>query len=217
MLPGLCQLYNLGYTQNMQRLINRLKQEFHSKPSPGPILNELGEDKLTDLVKRYPDHNSKALWVGAYLADMFITEAIQGDNITQHVPMALDYAKKIIITNHISSDEAEIILEIIATHHGGEQKHLESKLFKNADCFKFLMPRGVFHIFGAMYSRSNEIEPNKKFVEAMQYTMFKVNEKYQLVDLDDTLKREAKELYDHWQYFFAQVGVAKKTPPLYSK
>lgn len=201
----------------MQDIINKLITEFYAKPSPGPILNDLGETKLRELATRYPTHNHHALWVGAYLADLFITEAIATGDITRHVPMALDYAKQLIASEHISSDEAEIILEIIATHHGGEQKHLESKLFKNADCFKFLMPRGVFHIFGAMYSRSNEIDPNKKFVEAMQYTMFKVDEKYALVDLDDQLKSEAKELYDHWQFFFAQVGVAKQTPALYSK
>ena len=201
----------------MQDLINRLKAESHAKPSPGVILNTLGEDKLKALVARYPDHNSHALWIGAYLADMFITEAIATGDITKHVPMALDYAKKLIEEERIARPDAEIILELIATHHGGKQKFLESKLFKNADCFKFLLPRGVFHIFGAMHGRSDEIDPSKKFGEAMQYAMFKVEEKFRLVDLDDELKAEAKELYDHWQFFFDQVGVERKTPDLYMK
>jgi len=201
----------------MQNLIAKLKAESHSKPSPGVILNTLGEDKLKELAIRYPDHNSNALWIGAYLADMFITEAIATGDITQHVPMALAYAKKVIEQEKIGAQDAEIILELIATHHGGEQKYLESKLFKNADCFKFLLPRGVFHIFGAMYGRSAEMGANKKFSEAMQYTMFKVEEKFALVDLDDQLKSEAKELYNHWQFFFGQVGVDHKIPERYSK
>lgn len=198
-------------------LIDHLKKELSRKPSPGVILNTLGEDKLKELASRYPTHNHNALWIGAHLADMFITEALLTGDITQHVSMALEYAKKMIEEEGISESDAEIILELITTHHGGEQKHLESKLFKNADCFKFLLPRGVFHIFGTMYGRSDETDPSKKFAEAMQYTMFKVEEKYALVDLDNTLKAEAKELYDHWQFFFNRVGVDRKVPGLYNK
>lgn len=201
----------------MTDLLSRLKTDFYAKPSPGPILNELGETKLRELAARYPDHNHFALWVGAYLADLFITEAISTGDITRHVPMALDYTEQVIANEHISKADADIIREIIRTHHGGEQKHLESKLFKNADCFKFLLPRGVFHIFGTMSERSKATDPVAKFAEAMQYTMFKVDEKYSLVDLDDQLKAEANELYDRWQYFFAQVGVTKQTPGLYAK
>lgn len=197
----------------MKKLTERLKTEFYSKPSPGILLNQLGEEKLNQLLTRYPNHNSNALWIGAYLADMFITEAIQTGDITKHVPMALNYAKEIIAKEGIGEDDAQIIIELIATHHGGEQKHLESKLFKNADCFKFLLPRGVFHIFSSYY------KPNtpEGFAKGMQYAMFKVDEKFNLVDLDDELKKEARDLYDHWQFFFNQVGVERNVSSLYKK
>lgn len=197
----------------MKKLIERLRSEFNSKPSPGILLNQLGEEKLAQLLTRYPNHNSNALWIGAYLADMFITEAIQTGDITKHVPMALNYAKEIIAKEGISDVDAQIILELIATHHGGEQKHLESKLFKNADCFKFLLPRGVFHIFSSYYKPATP----EGFAKGMQYAMFKVEEKYRLVDLDEELMREAKEFYDHWQFFFNQVGVERSVPSLYKK
>lgn len=203
----------------MQDLINQLKEEFHSKPSPGPILNQIAEDKLADLAARYPDHDKEALWIGAYLADMYITEAIKTGDITKHVQMALDRAQEIIKSHNIPQDKAEIILEIIGTHHGGKQKHIESKLFTNADCFKFLLPKGVFHIFSAVYKdRNKEVkDPHKRFLLAIQYAMFKVDEKFALVNLDDELVGEAKKLYNHWQFIFAQTGVSKNTPDLYSK
>ena len=47
--------------------------------------------------------------------------------------------------------------------------------------------------------------------------MFKVEEKFVLVDLDEEIKVEAKELYDHWQYFFDQVGIEHKVPSVYQK
>lgn len=201
----------------MQTIVDSLRSELYSKPSPGYILNTITDEKLLTLSNKYPEHNKDSLWIGAYLSDLYITEAIQSGDKALHIPMAVERAKKLIKDQGVPAKLAEIILEIITTHHGGEQKHIESKLFKNADCFKFLDPRGVFHIFGAMYQRSELTGPMERFVEAMQYTMFKVEEKYTLVDLDDQLKSEAKELYDHWQYFFARVGVTRNTPTLYSK
>jgi hypothetical protein len=194
----------------MQDLTQLAKSELEAKKAPGPILNQIFEAKLREIAKRYP-HNKNALWIGSYLADIMIQDAKEKGDLNQHVPMALSHAEGFITKHGISDQDAEIIREVVATHHGGEQKHIESKLFKNADCFKFLNPRGVFHIFSAFYT-----EPTpEKFAEAMQYTMFKVEEKYRLVDLDDELKKEAQELYDRWQWFFNQTDVASSVPSLY--
>lgn len=201
----------------MKTIINLLRSELYSKPSPGYILNTITDEKLLELSKKYPQHNAGPLWIGAYLSDLYITEAIQRGDITLHVPMAVERAKKLIKDEDISTESAEIILEIITTHHGGEQNHIESKLFKNADCFKFLDPRGVFHIFGAMYQRSKLTDPMERFEEAMQYTMFKVEEKHDLVNLDKELINESDNLYAHWQYLFGQIDIARTTPKLYKK
>lgn len=194
----------------MKKLIANLKSMLNAKPSPGVVLNTISDLKLQELSARYK-HDSEALWIGAYIADLFITEAIKTGKIAQHIPMALDYAKKVIAENHIPSDKAEIILELIATHHGGDQKHIESKLFKNADCFKFLDPKGVFHIFGAKY----EIHDEAHFHEAIQYAMFKLEEKYALVDIDEQTKKEATELYTMWKAIFARLPYKTETPEIY--
>lgn len=200
----------------MSDLINNLKSELYAKPSPGLVLNQIADAKLLEFANKYQNHDHQALWIGSYLSDMYITEAIKVGDINKHVPMAIDRAKALIKEENINNNQAEIIFEIISTHHGGEQKHIESKLFKNADCFKFLMPRGVFHIFGAMYGRSTNTDPQAKFKEAMQYTMYKVEEKIALVDLDEATIKEAQELYDHWQFFFSRTGVSLDIPDLYS-
>lgn len=195
----------------MLALIKRIKKELYAKPAPGEVLNNITEKKLKELAKRY-EHNHDALWLGAYLADLFIWEAKESGDITKHVPMAIDYARTVIKKNKIGDEEADIILEIIKTHHGGKQKHIESKLYKNADCFKFLDPKGVFHIFSAFYDNTE-----KGCQKAGEYAMFKVEEKYRLIDLDEELKEEAKMLYDRWQWFFDKMGYELKTPDLYKK
>jgi len=192
-----------------KKLIKKLREELYSKPAPGEVLNNITEEKLKKLASQY-DHDSESLWIGSNIADLFIFEAKEIGDIKQHVPMAVKYAKKVIKDNNISKDKAEIILELIKTHHGGEQKHIESKLYKNADCFKFLHPKGVFHMFSIFYDNDE-----KSFAKAIQYSMFKVEEKYGLVDLDDDLKNEAKELYDRWKWFFDKIGCELEVPELY--
>lgn len=195
----------------MKELIDELKSILNSKPAPGPILNNLTEVKLKELSKNYK-HDSDALWIGSLIADMFITEAKDTGNILLHVPMALDYAKEIIKKNSIPKNQAEIVLELIETHHGGEQKFIESKLYKNADCFKFLDPKGVFHIFSAFYKNDEA-----SFKEAIEYAMFKLEEKYSLIDLDEKTINEAKDLYNKWQNIFNKMDYKLVTPDLYKK
>lgn len=198
---------------SLTRLITQLKTDLNSKPAPGEVLNHLMEEKLKELEAQYKDQIDRTvLWIGSLIADLFIYEAKESGDITKHVPMALEYVKQVIKDNKIPTAQAEIILEIIATHHGGEQKFLESKLYKNADCFKFLLPEGVFHIFSAFYK--NDLTSLK---EAMEHTIFKIDEKYKLVDLNNQLKAEAKELYDHWQGLFSKTPYELTIPALYKK
>lgn len=196
-----------------KELIAELRTALYAKAIPGKLLNDIMEKKLKEFASQY-DHDHDALWVGAYLADLFIVEArTEKGNHMEHVPMASEYAKKEIFPKYGFTDEQkEIILEIIETHHGGEQKHIESKLFTNADCFKFLEPEGVFHLFGAYYIRTKE-----NFKESIQAVMFKLDEKYNLVNLNDEVKKEADELYTKWKFFLDRMGYELEIPEIYKK
>lgn len=195
----------------MHDLIKQLREELYAKAIPGKVLNDLMEDKLKELSSRY-EHDSEALWIGAYLADIRIVEArTETGKHENHVPMAAEYAKELFKKHSISKDQQEIILEIIEKHHEkGPYKHIETQLFTNADCFKFLEPKGAFHLFGAMYSKNNQ-----DFDASMQSVMFKAEEKYELVDLDDETKKEADMLYKRLKWMFDRIGVEEATPEVY--
>lgn len=195
----------------MQELITKLRENLYSKPAPGLILNNLFEKKLKELESEFKgeiDH--EALWIGSYIADLFITEAKDKGDITEHVPMAIKFAKEIIKEYKINTTQADKIIEIISTHHGGEQKYLESKLFKNSDCFKFLLPEGVFHIFSANYKNNPE-----NLDEAMNFALFKIDEKHKLVDLNDKLIKEAEKLYNDWIELFSTTKYKVERPKIY--
>ena len=186
----------------MKKLINVLRKELYAKSSPGEVLNNLMEDKLKKIVSKYT-HDEDALWIGSYLADLFITEAKDDGNIKLHVPMALKYAHELIVKYDISKKRSDIIIEIINTHHGGKQKCIEAKLFKNADCFKFLEPKGVFYLISVVSKGKTE----ESLKEAIEYARLKVGEKFRLVDLNDDLEKEAKLLHDKLQWIFNRIDL----------
>lgn len=201
----------------MKELIEKLHQEFWAKPYPSDILKKLGAERLVILEKRYQvDHD--ALWIGAIISDMFIAEAVKLNKMPIHVDMAVEYAKEIFkIYPQINSLQQEKIIEIIATHHGGEQKYIESKLFKNADCFKFLEPLGVFNFFADVLGRNTEGSIEQRTTKAMNDVLYKIEEKFALVDLDEQTINEAKELYTHWKFLFSKSGIEFVIPDRFKK
>lgn len=196
---------------NMKELIATLRAELYSKPAPGEVLNNIAEEKSKEILTRY-SCNEDAFWIGFYCADMMIFEAKSKGNLNLHIPLAVEYFLQLKDKYSISEELSTIVLDIIETHHGGEQRTIESKIFKNADCFKFLNPKGVFHIFGSFYKNSEE-----SFKEAIEYTLYKVDEKYHLVDLDMQLIEEAKSLYEDWQRLFKRMEYSVQLPALYRK
>lgn len=185
------------------KLIKNLKKELSSKVAPGEVFNNIMEDKLQKIARKYK-HNHELLLIGSYLSDIKLDEAIILKDLSKHVDLALKYSNDIFKKYNFSVEEIEIVKEIIQTHHGGEQTHIESKIFKNADNFKFLEPKGWMHLFGRYYE-DGEIS----FKLAAQRTLYKVEEKYSLVDMEE-LKEEAKYLYRHAKEVFDRIGVNLK-------
>ncbi|MDQ6985178.1 MAG: hypothetical protein Q9M91_01365 [Candidatus Dojkabacteria bacterium] len=196
----------------MKQLIKKLRSDLYAKPIPGVVLNDLMEVKLKKLAKKYK-HDSEALWIGSYVADLFIVEARRDTgNHMNHLPIASEYAKNELFPNYNFTDhQQEIILEIIEKHHSSEEKkYIETKLFTNADCFKFLEPKGAFHLFGAVYGREGG-----DFKKAIDMVMFKAQEKYDLVDLDKETIVEATLLYDKLMWMLERSGAELLVPEVY--
>jgi hypothetical protein len=178
------------------KLIADLKKELASKQSPGPVLDQLMFARLDIFAQRY-EHNHELLLLGAVLSDIRIDEAKVTGDIGRHIELALQYAEEIFEANKITESEQEIVREVIATHHGGAQKYIESKIFKNADNFKFLEPKGCLEYFSMVYERKDLAN----FDEALATVKHKLKEKLDLTDLDEEAISEAKMLYDFNTFF----------------
>ncbi len=186
----------------MEQLIQRLQRDLYAKESPGVIMCNLREKWLDKFLEKY-DCNKDALTLGFLLADFKLQEAMNLRKPNDHMRMSIDYAEQVFGRFEVPDDIKKIVFEIIETHHGGEQKYIESKLFKNADCMGFLEPRGFLHVFGKYYTQHSE----EKFNDAFNMAMNKADEKLQLVDLDEETIKEATMLYEKLVWIKERSGI----------
>lgn len=165
-----------------EALIGPLLNKLYSKPAPSKTLNDITFKRLSELEAiNKVDH--KSLWIGSLIADLFIYEARKAQDLKIHLPLAIEFAKQFIKENRLKDKEKLIILEIIETHHGGNQIYLESKLFKIADCHKFLEPAGLIDLISDYYQKEGSSLTNSLILAEN-----KLLEKYKLIqdvaDLD---------------------------------
>lgn len=173
-------------------LIGPLLDTLYSKPAPSKVLNDITFKRLFELESiNKVDHRS--LWLGSIIADLFISEARKAKDLKTHLPLAMEYANRFIKDNGLTEKETVIILEVIGTHHGGEQSNLESKLFKIADCHKFLEPAGLIDLISDYYKKEGS-----SLSDSLSLAENKLLEKYNLIqdvkELDTNFDIEANYL-----------------------
>jgi len=181
----------------IQELTDKLQRELYSKYMPGEVLLNLREKWLEKFLETYKC-NVEALMLGFMFSDYKLQEATELRKQIEHIRMAHDYAEQAFERySDISQETQKIVLEIIDSHHGGTHKYIESKLFKNADALAFLEPKGWMHFFASKYDNKGE----DSFKSALKMVEEKIEEKSQLVDLDDTTIAEAKLLKEKYEWF----------------
>lgn len=158
-----------------EELIGPLLKLLYSKPAPSKTLNDITFNRLIEL-ESLNIVNHRSLWIGAIIADLFIYEARKAQDLKTHLPLAIEFAKQFIKEKKILNNEGSIILEIIETHHGGAQYHIESKLFKIADCHKFLEPAGLIDLISDYYKNEGNT-----LSESITLANNKLYEKFNLI------------------------------------
>ncbi len=181
----------------IEELTRKIQRDLYSKNNPGSVILSLREKWLEIFTQSY-NVNIDALMLGFMLADFKLQESIDLRKQTDHIRMALDYANQAFERySEIPKDLQEIVIEIIATHHGGSQNYTESKLFKNAVAMSMLEPKGWIHQFSLIYDGKDD--------DSFQFAIKKIDEKFEemflLVDLDENTINEANLLKEKYAWF----------------
>jgi hypothetical protein len=104
----------------------------------------LPEKKAVELAKRLKA-DVTVTQVGFYLMDLKLGQALTEKRLPEHVQMSIDAASAFLDDRKVGKKDKEKIINCIAAHHKTIPfTCIEAEICANADCLKFIHPRGFF-------------------------------------------------------------------------
>jgi len=149
------------------------------------IANKLGAN--VDIVK-----------IGVCLMDVKLGQAFHEKRIPEHIKMSSDASKEFL--NKFSLDEQTVnnIIACVESHHGKDTfDTLEAEITANADCYRFIFPKGIFFFFTVLGRRFGDDLP--KIISTVES---KMDEKINIVSLP-LVKKELEPIYNNMKSYFA--------------
>ena len=144
---------------------------------PTKIHFEISEKKALELTKKL-NADQKITKIGIYLMDLKLGQAIKENKLNDHIKMGSKTAKDFLKDKELTKEEKDKIINCIEAHHKEVPfTCLEAEICANADCYRFIHPKGFFaflHILG---------KRNKSFQESLDFAESKLDEKYNNLSL----------------------------------
>lgn len=149
---------------------------------------ELSLEKGIELAKRLKA-DVDLVRAGIALMDIKLGQAAKEGHQPEHVKYCVEYSEKILKDLKIEEPYFSTLINCVAAHHGAIPfDSLEAEIVANADCYRFIHPRGVMSFHATVVKRGNEHDAALKAVEA------KLDEKYGILSLD-AAKEDLLEYY----------------------
>ncbi len=116
---------------------------------------------------------------GVALMDIKLGECAKNGKQPEHVKASEEYALKLLENFGVDDATKKILLNCVAAHHGKVPfESLEAEIVANADCYRFIHPRGVMSFHATAIKRGNDHDDALKLVKA------KLEEKHSILSLD---------------------------------
>ncbi len=139
---------------------------------------ELSLAKGIELAKKL-NADVNLVQAGVALMDIKLGQAAKEGHQPEHVKYCVEYAEKLLKDLGVDEPYYSNLINCVAAHHGAIPfTSLESEIVANADCYRFIHPRGVMSFHATVVKRGNEHDAALKAVEA------KLDEKYGILSLD---------------------------------
>ncbi len=165
------------------------------------VLHDLSWNAGIKLAKEY-GANENIVKIAISMMDSKLPEAAHLGIGKQHIAMSADATKELIKdVDCLNEKEKENIIRCVEEHHGVEDYYsIESEVCANADCYKFVSPKGVLFYSSMLGRRFHD------FNKELEQLNFKLNEKHNTISLP--MVRE--ELEQYYQFFQKSINEAKK-------
>jgi hypothetical protein len=165
------------------------QEEIEKYGMPGPIHFEISEKKAEELAEKLGANRIITL-VGVYLMDVKLGEAFQRGRLAEHVQMSVETTREFLEKFDLDKKTKEKIINCVGAHHGQIPFICkEAEIAANADCYRFLSPRGFFALLAGLG------QMGLKFEEILNWAEAKLDEKYNILSLD--ICKQELELYYH--------------------
>lgn len=162
-------------------------------------LNELALKEGARLASIYHADEDVVL-IALSLMDSKLPEAVRLNSPKKHVEMSIEACKDIFLNvEDLDETKKKNILKCIEEHHGVEKEFysIESEVVANADCYKFLSPKGIMIYASILGRRLNDFEEEWNQLEK------KMDEKIKNLTLDIT-KEELIDCYSNFKRYIAE-------------
>ena len=152
------------------------------------IANEQGQ-----ILAKKLGANQEIVALGTLFMDLKLKQAMAENRIEDHTEMSYNAAKEFLDQFELDSKTKEKILNCVKEHHGVKEfSCIESEICCNADCYKFLHPKGILQYIHILMER------NENFLEAITGAESKLEEKHNILSLD-ICKEELEPYYQHFK------------------
>lgn len=142
--------------------------------------------------------NIELVLLGVCFIDIKLGQAIAENRLADHIQMWVDACNAFLEKYEVSDDEKKIIINSIEAHHSAVSfESLEAEIIANADCYRFLHPKGVLYYISVLTKRWLE------FDEVLKQAEYKLDEKWSIVSLE-CCKQELGEHYKSFKKMFTE-------------
>jgi hypothetical protein len=164
--------------------------------SPLPLHFEISEKKGIELAEKLVA-DIVVVRMGVYFMDLKIGQALKENRLQEHIRMSVDAAKEFFATHPFDEDSQRKIINCIEAHHADVPfSCIEAEICANADCYRFLHPRGFFSYLILSGKRGSNLSDCLKFAEE------KMDEKHRILSLD-ICKKELDGYYSTLKQFIS--------------
>jgi hypothetical protein len=156
--------------------------------APNLIHFEITEKKAIQLAEKL-NVNVEIVRVGVYLMDVKLGQAMKESKLSQHVEMSSKASKKFLEQFDIDAISKNQIINCVEAHHGTIPfNSIEAEICANADCYRFIHPKGFFLFLMILGKRG------LNFSDSLNMAEMKLDEKYNILSLD-FCKKELGDIY----------------------
>jgi len=176
----------------MKEIIEKARElaleEIEKNGVPHLELWEFSNQKGQELANKLKA-DKNIVMIGTVLMDIRLGRAKKENQLQKHTSMGAEATKEFLNNFNLDEETKNKIINCVEAHHGTKEYICkEAEICANADCYRFIHPKGVFNYL------MNKGKAAKEFNKALEEIKYKLEEKHNILSLD-ICKKELEPYY----------------------